>query len=102
MTQPEARISRKIVQAMNADGHYAFKVWGNEMQPAGLPDILVCVAPGGWYVGLETKMPRSRGDVSKIQEHRHGQIRRAGGFVTVVCSVAEARRVIADFLLLKV
>lgn len=72
---------------------------------AGTPDILACIpvladVPGhrgntevrmvGLFVGIETKMPEKRSNVSTIQEHRHAQIRGAFGVVIVATSVQEA------------
>jgi hypothetical protein len=71
---------------------FVFKVWGNEMQVAGLPDILGCL--DGMYFGLETKLPESRDKVSPKQEFIHTQITNAGGRVAVVCSPGEALRVV--------
>jgi hypothetical protein len=75
---------------------------------AGTPDILACVPceievaiPDGIglasetqiigrFVGIETKMPDKRPNVSSIQERRHEQIRDAHGVAVVVTSVQEA------------
>jgi len=66
---------------------------------AGTPDILACIpvhpsvpddVPIGLFVGIETKMPEKRSNVSTIQEHRHDQIHAAGGVVIVATSVQEA------------
>lgn len=92
MTSPEARISRKIIQWFNWQPHtFAFKVHGSEFMVAGLPDIIACVY--GRYVGIETKRPETRHNVSKRQERVHHQIRWAGGVVAVVTSLAEAQEV---------
>lgn len=55
---------------------------------AGLPDIICCAE--GMYIGLETKMPESRNNVSARQVYVHNQIYLAGGKVYVVCDPAEA------------
>lgn len=88
MTQPESKLSRKIMDALRLEGHFVFKVHGSEYMMAGLPDIIVCAK--GLYIGLETKMPATRNNVSTIQKYRHDQIREAGGAAFVVCSVQEA------------
>lgn len=74
---------------------------------AGTPDILACIpvvideahADGiglcseertvGLFVGIETKMPGKESTVTSIQEHRHNQIRAAGGVVIVATSVQQ-------------
>jgi hypothetical protein len=104
-TQPESKLSRAIITMIRARGGYAVKFHGGPMTEAGTPDILACIRvhlPDEWgerhedspqvglFVGIETKMPGKRDNVSIIQEHRHGQIRKAGGIVLVVTSVQEA------------
>lgn len=94
--QPESRLSRAILDHLAARGAFAFKVHGGPTMMAGLPDIVACVpvpiagvGTVGLFVGLETKMP---GNVpSAIQNHRHDQIRDAGGGIVVPHSVTEAR-----------
>jgi hypothetical protein len=55
---------------------------------AGLPDVIVCAE--GLFIGLETKMPDKRANVSPRQALVHEQIRDARGVAVVVTSVAEA------------
>ncbi len=92
MSQPEAKLSRRIMDALRAEGHFAFKVHGSEFMMAGLPDIIVCA--NGQFIGLETKMPQSRGNVSPRQTYVHSQIQNAGGIAQVVCSPQEALNVV--------
>lgn len=87
-TQPEARISRAILQALKREGIFAFKVHGGPTQMAGVPDILACVE--GVFVGFETKVPGERRNTSARQEYVHERIIMAGGVAVVVCSVPEA------------
>lgn len=98
-SQPESKLSRAIIQAIRAGGGYAVKFHGGPMTEAGTPDILACIQVQngphegqtiGLFVGIETKMPDKRDNVSTIQQHRHGQIRKAGGVAIVVTSVSEA------------
>ena len=94
MAQPEARISRAIIDALNAEGIFAFKVHGGPTQMAGLPDIIACVE--GIFVGFETKRPETRSHTSARQDYVHGLIRSAKGAAVVVCSAKEALAVVAD------
>lgn len=96
MSQPESRLSRKIMDAVRAQGHFCFKVHGNEHMMAGLPDIIVCAE--GKFIGLETKMPATRGNVSPRQVLVHSLIENARGVARVVCSPEEALAVIAEVL----
>jgi hypothetical protein len=105
--QPESKLSRAIIAAIRAHGGYAVKFHGGPMTEAGTPDIVACVPittyegtdnfsttvisrTRGLFVGIETKMPDKRTNVSIIQNHRHHQIRAAGGVAIVVTSVQEA------------
>lgn len=76
------------MDALRAQGWYCFKIHGGPTMVAGLPDIICCAE--GLFVGLETKMPESRNNVSARQTYVHDQIRLAGGKVYVVCDPAEA------------
>ena len=95
MTQRESRLSRKIQEALRAQGIFCFKVHGSANMMAGLPDIIACV--GGYFVGLEVKHPETRSDVSERQKFVHSQIRRSSGHVFVVCSVQEALDAVSSF-----
>ena len=96
MSQPEARLQRKIQDAIKAAGHFCFKVHGSEYMMAGLPDIIVCAQ--GKFIGLEVKLPSTRGDVSPRQRYVHTQIEHAGGVAKVVCSPQEALEYIQEAL----
>ncbi len=88
MAQAESRLSRQILSELRSRGIFANKNHGGPTMMAGLPDITACVE--GLYVGLEVKHPHTRNDLSPRQLYVHDKIREAGGFVAVVCSVAEA------------
>lgn len=88
MAQREAKLSRHIMDALRREGWYAFKIHGGPTMTAGLPDIICCAE--GLFVGLETKNPESRGNVSERQKFVHSQMREAGGYIAVVCTVGEA------------
>lgn len=91
MSQPESRLSRRIIQALNNKGAFAFKIHGGPTMMAGLPDVIVCA--NGRFIGLEVKMPSQRGNVSAVQHLVHGKIVMAMGIAVVVCSVNEALQV---------
>ena len=86
--QPEARVSRVIIQYLNSlpEG-WAFKVHGSEYQTAGVPDILACYR--GLFLGIETKMPGNK--PSTIQDYIMGKIRKAEGLVLVAYSLKDVQ-----------
>jgi len=94
MTQREAKISRQILAALREEGIFCFKVWGNELQMQGLPDILACV--DGLFVGFETKVPEKRDNLSPRQDYVKEQIERSQGRVYVVCGVQEAINLVKE------
>ena len=94
MKQGESKLSSQILRALRADGVFAFKVHGGAMMMAGLPDIIACV--DGEFVGLETKMPDKRENVSPRQQYVHQKILESGGKVFVVTSVREALAAVAQ------
>jgi len=71
-------------------------VHGSEYMMAGLPDIIVCAE--GLFIGLETKLPEYRTNVSPRQVIVHTQIEHAGGTARVVCSAQEAISAIQEAL----
>lgn len=96
MSQRESALSRKIMEALRAEGYFCFKVHGSEFMMAGLPDIIVCAE--GKFVGLETKLPEYRTNVSPRQVVVHTQIEHAGGVARVVCSPNEALSAVKEAL----
>lgn len=96
MSQRESALSRKIMEALRAQGYFCFKVHGSEYMMAGLPDIIVCAE--GLFIGLETKLPEYRTNVSPRQVVVHTQIEHAGGTARVVCSSQEALAAIREAL----
>lgn len=96
MSQPESKLSRKIMEQLRLQGWFCFKVHGSEHMMAGLPDIMVCAE--GQFIGLETKMPQSRDNVSPVQRLVHSKINNAGGTAAVVCSPQEAIDVVNGVL----
>jgi hypothetical protein len=99
MAQRESRLSSRIIQRLREEWGvkiFVFKVWGNEHQMAGVPDILGCVE--GKFFGLETKLPETREDVSARQTYVHRWIQESGGFVRVVTSPAEAVSAVRELL----
>lgn len=96
MAQRESKLSRHIMQSLRGEGWFCFKIHGGPTMMAGLPDIIVCAE--GIFVGLETKNPESRSDVSERQKLTHRQIRDSGGHVSVVCSSKEAIEAVREAL----
>jgi len=96
MAQRESARSRKIMEAVRAQGYFCFKVHGSEYMMAGLPDIIVCAK--GLFIGLETKHPETREDLSARQVYVQGLIRQSQGISEVVTSPAEALAVIRKAL----
>lgn len=94
MAQPEAQLSRKIMDALRKEGYFVFKVHGGETMMAGLPDMIVCAE--GLFIGLETKMPGKRNNTSARQNFVHEQIRQAKGVALVVCGVDEAMSAVRE------
>lgn len=86
MSQPEARLVKKIREELTRRGAFVFKIHGSATMMAGLPDLIGCYH--GRFIAVEAKMP---GNVpSRVQELVHDKIRKAGGRVVVAYSVADA------------
>ena len=87
MTQPEARVGRKIADWLNAQGHFVFKVHGSALMMAGLPDLIVCA--NSRFVGIEVKMPGNKPSIRQLYVHR--QIERSGGTVIVAYNLDDVK-----------
>lgn len=90
MTQPESRLSRKILVAIRDEfgtDVYVWKQHGSEYMPAGMPDIVGCLR--GMFFAIETKMPGKLSHVSPMQSYTHDKLRAAGCEV-LVCSSPQA------------
>lgn len=87
---PEKPLTDRALAALREAGCWAFKVWGNGVQEAGVPDIVGCwpvVADGdlvaGLFFALESKDGK-HGVVEPIQEYQLRLIAEAGGTGLVV------------------
>jgi len=91
--QPEARISRAIIKALNdLPRCFAYKVHGGPMQVAGLPDV-ACIKDGR-FIGLEVKTEENRNRTTVRQRWVGKMMKDAGAEWHVVCSVEEALQVV--------
>lgn len=88
MSQAESNLSRNIIKELRRYGWWAVKFHASEHTESGVPDILCCAH--GYFIGLETKMPAKRTNVSERQKRQHAKIEASGGSVFVVCSPREA------------
>lgn len=88
--QPEAKLSSAIMKKWRARGAFCYKVWGNDMQMSGVPDISGVYAT--FSVWCETKMPGNK--PSAIQVHRINQIRKAGGLVVIAYNQHDAEEML--------
>ncbi|WNN95763.1 VRR-Nuc domain protein [Gordonia phage Fribs8] len=90
MSQPEARLGRKIRAALEAEGAFMFKVHGSALMMAGLPDLIGVYH--GRFIAVEVKMPGNT--TSAIQDRVIDKIRKAGGRVVVAYNVDDALKVL--------
>ena len=86
----EQQIQKKITNYLEANGCYIVKVIS--ASKAGVPDILGCYE--GVFFGIEVKTPKTKNNVSKLQEYNLDMIRRAGGQATVAWELEH----VEDFL----
>lgn len=97
MSQPEARLSAKIIGVLRKQypGSFWVKIHGSASQRAGLPDIHGTIR--GRSVWLETKLPGNK--ATDIQNYTLNQLRGAGAIVGVVYGAEDALNVILDGLI---
>jgi len=90
MSGPEKNVENAIRAYLRSIGAWDIKIFANEMQGRGYPDLLVCYK--GIFIALETKAPN--GNVSKIQAATLYKIKRAGGIVDSPRSLEHVRNLI--------
>lgn len=92
MSQPEARIVRRIQHLITSQGGRCFKIHGgdNPYQEAGIPDILACYR--GRFIGLEVKAPG--GKLSRLQMQVLSEIDTAGGIAAVVDNTEQVLKIL--------
>lgn len=84
----EAALRKRIVSALRAYSGFWVVTHGGQFQQGGLPDIIGCY--GGWFVGLEVKLPGKEHTLTARQTHALKSIRDAGGKSKMVTSISEA------------
>ena len=91
-SNPETGLTKKIVSHLQGFGCMCIKFHASGFTIAGVPDLIVI--RGGETVWLEIKTPT--GKLSKIQEHRHIQMRRYGAKIATVRSPEEALEFVSE------
>lgn len=91
----ESKIQAKIIEGLKKDFNaYVVKVIASSKK--GVPDILACV--DGLFVAIEVKTPKTRNNVSKLQEKNIKDISRAGGCSFVAADYLEVKQEILFLL----
>ena len=91
----EQQIQKKIIIFLEEKGCYIVKVVS--ATKSGVPDILGCYE--GVFFGIEVKTPRTRNNVSKLQEYNLDQIRLAGGHSIVAWEVEQVEEFLKGLLI---
>jgi hypothetical protein len=90
--QRESKISLDIQHMIRERGGFCFKVWGNPMMMAGLPDVICCYR--GIFIGFETKVMDENSETSLRQDYVHRKIDESGGLVYVLRCVQDVTEVL--------
>ena len=84
---PEGRVKAAVKQWLKARGIWFFMPVSNGMGVHGVPDFICCWE--GRFLGIETKAPGKRANVSALQQMQHQAIQAAGGVALVVDDAAQ-------------
>ena len=76
----EKRFEMKIRKELEKYNAWVLKTWGNGIQRAGIPDLIVCL--NGHFVGIEVKA--EKGKPSELQKYNIKKIKEAGGIAMIV------------------
>jgi Holliday junction resolvase len=79
-TTPEAKVKRKVVDLLKANGVYYFFPATHGYGRSGVPDVVCCV--NGKFLGVECKAGDS--SPTALQHQELDAIRRAGGTAVVI------------------
>jgi len=90
----EATLRKTIVRSLRQYSGFWYVTHGGQFQQGGLPDIIGCY--GGWFIGLEVKLPGKEHTLTPRQSHALKAIRDAGGKAKMVTSVSEAMDFVFD------
>lgn len=103
LVTPEGRVKAAVKRVLKALGAWYFMPVQTGRGVGGVPDFVVCmpvtVTPDmvgrtvGLFVGVETKAPGRRSNVSDLQRLQINAIGRAGGVAVVVDDAAQLRAI---------
>jgi len=91
----EQQIQKKITTYLEKEGCYVVKVIS--ATKSGVPDILGCYE--GVFFGIEVKTPKTKNNVSKLQEYNLDKIQESGGHSLVAWEVEQVEDFIKGLLL---
>lgn len=84
---PEGAVKHAVKAWLKARGIWHFSPVSNGMGVHGIPDFVCCW--NGRFIGIETKAPGKRKNVSAKQEMQIAAIHKAGGSAIVVDDVSQ-------------
>lgn len=90
---PEKNVENAIREELRKRGGWVIKIFANEFQGVGNPDLLVCYK--GHFLAFETKAPGGR--TKNVQKATLRNIARAGGCAISVRSIDVCRSVLDHY-----
>lgn len=87
---PEGKVKRQVKAYLKSIGAWYYMPVSNGMGRVGCPDILVCWE--GRFIGIETKAPGKRKNVTPNQQREIRAINGAHGLAMVVDSAEQVKR----------
>lgn len=92
---PEGKVKDAVKSWLKGHGVWFFMPVSNGMGSMGVPDFVCCW--NGRFLGIETKAPGKRANVSALQEFQIAGIHQAGGAAIVVDDVAQLEPLLERF-----
>lgn len=89
----EQQIQKKIVNYLESEGCYVVKVV--TATKSGVPDIIGCY--DGYFFGIEVKTPKTKANVSALQEYNLDLIEECGGQAIVAWDVDQVKEFLGSF-----
>lgn len=84
---PEGKVKKDVKAWLVKHQAYYYMPVSNGMGRVGAPDFIVCLA--GRFIGIETKAPGKKKNVTPNQQREIQWINRAGGYAMVVDDVSQ-------------
>ena len=91
----EQQMQKAIIKLLETE-YNAYVVKVERASKAGVPDLLACVE--GKFIAIEVKLPKTKNNVSALQQYNLDKVEEAGGFSLVAWDIEVVKEFIESIL----